>query len=168
MGFLRSFPLGSRPSDSTKSTWRGHLKCASRSRQNSISSRASSAPGAVARVGLDHRGDFLAPLVTRRADHGGVGDRGMSEQHVLHLGGVDVHASGDDHVGLAVAEEQVAVVVDVPDVADRVELALAVCCRLVRVVVVVELPHRLAQVDEAGHTRRALVAVVVEDPEHDG
>ena len=46
---------------------------------------------------------------------------GCVEQHALDLGRVDVDAARDDHVDLAVAEEQVAVVVEVADVADGEE-----------------------------------------------
>ena len=44
---------------------------------------------------------------------------GMAEQHGLDLGRIDVDAAADDQVGAAVGEEQVAVVVDVADVAER-------------------------------------------------
>ena len=46
--------------------------------------------------------------------HGGVAD-----EHVLGLARVDVHAAGDDHVRHAVGQVEVAVVVDVADVAER-------------------------------------------------
>ena len=69
--------------------------------------------------------DFLAPLVTRNPDHHAVADRRVVEQDRLDLGRIDVHAAGHDHVGLAVAEEEVALLVDVADVADRVQLTAA-------------------------------------------
>ena len=40
-------------------------------------------------------------------------------QHRLDLGRIDVHAAADDEVRAAVGEEEVAVVVDVADVAER-------------------------------------------------
>ena len=51
---------------------------------------------------------------TAHVDHLGVDD-----QQVLGLLRVDVHAAGDDHVRLAVGEVEVAVLVDVADVAER-------------------------------------------------
>src|SRR5579872_2040605 len=54
-----------------------------------------------------------------RVDHVVVGDQGR-----LDLGRVDVHAPGDDEVAAAVGQEQVAVVVEVAEVADG-EVALA-------------------------------------------
>ena len=55
----------------------------------------------------------------RDADDGDVVHRGVPDQHVLDLARVDVHAARDDHVRHAVGEEQVALVVDVADVAER-------------------------------------------------
>ena len=77
----------------------------------------------------------LAPLLGRDPEHRDVIDLGVLLQRRLDLGGVDVHAAGDDHVGLAVADVQVALVVPVGDVADRVVVAAAV--RLVAGVVLV-------------------------------
>ena len=44
---------------------------------------------------------------------------GMADQHRLDLGRIDVHAAADDEVRAAVGEEEVAVGVDVADVAER-------------------------------------------------
>src|ERR1700742_1594022 len=94
----------------------------------------------------------------------------MPVKRRLDLGGGDVHAAGDDHVGLAVTDVQVALVVPVRDVADRVEVAAPV--RLVaRVVLVVGVengrgPHEdLAAVVGSGTSD--LVTVVVEEPDLD-
>ena len=51
------------------------------------------------------------------ADDGGVGDAGMLDEAVLDLDAVDVLAAADDHVLGPVGDEQVAVVVEVADVA---------------------------------------------------
>ena len=80
----------------------------------------------------------LAPLVVGHADGGGVADRGVLEQHRVDLGRVDVHAAGDDEVGGAVGEEQVAVVVEVADVAEGEVVAPVRPVGLVRVLEVVE------------------------------
>ena len=42
----------------------------------------------------------------------------MREEHLFDLARVHVHAAADHHVGGAVGEEEVAVVVEVADVAD--------------------------------------------------
>ena len=90
-----------------------------RSRHHSTSSAASASRRLDARLRLDDGHHDLAPLVVGHADHADVADRGMAEQHRLDLGRIDVHAAGDDEVGAAVGEEEVAVVVDVADVAER-------------------------------------------------
>ncbi len=49
----------------------------------------------------------------------------MADQHRLDLGRIDVHAAADDEVRAAVGEEEVAVGVDVADVAEREVVAVA-------------------------------------------
>ena len=87
---------------------------------------------------------------------------GCDSKRRLDLGRVDVHAAGDDHVDLAVAEVQVAVVVELAHVADGEVVAVAVGRGLLGIALVRELAHEL-QVDGADGARRHLVAVVVED-----
>ena len=77
--------------------------------------------GLVAGSRLDHGLDLLAHVVVGDAEHGDVADARVGEDLALDLGRVDVHAPGDDHVALAVAEEQEAVLVEVADVADGEE-----------------------------------------------
>ena len=70
-----------------------------------------------------------------------VEDLGVQGEHVLDLLRVDVHPAGDDHEGLAVGEEQVAVVVEVADIADGGPVRVLGMPRLgglLRVVVVLE------------------------------
>jgi len=64
----------------------------------------------------------------RYADHGRVRDRRMFDQAVLDLDAVDVLAASDDHVLLAIGDEQESVFVDVADVAG-VQPAVAAPCR---------------------------------------
>jgi Transcription factor WhiB len=66
-----------------------------------------------------HRFHRLAPGVVGDSDGGGVGDGGMGEEHVLHLGRIDVLPPGDDHVGLSVREVEVPVLVHVAHVTQR-------------------------------------------------
>ena len=68
---------------------------------------------------LDDGEHRFAPLLVGHADDRRVADRGVLEQDRVDLGRIDVHAAGDDQVGAAVGEEQVAVVVEVADVAER-------------------------------------------------
>ena len=114
--------MGSRGISSMKSIDCGQLELGEACRrQNARSSSAELVAGVDAVGRLDDRLDLLAPVVVGDAEHGDVGDLRVREQHALDLGRVDVHAARDDHVGLAVAEEQVAVLVEVADVADGEE-----------------------------------------------
>jgi hypothetical protein len=70
------------------------------------------------------------------------------QQAGFDLGGIDVDPAGDDDLGLAIAQEAVALVVEVADVADGEETIAAVGVGLLGIVVVLELPQGLAQVDE--------------------
>ena len=81
--------------------------------------RASASRRLDARLRLDDGHHDLAPFVVGHADHADVADRRMAEQHRLDLGRIDVDAAADDEVRAAVGEEEVAVVVDVADVAER-------------------------------------------------
>ena len=87
----------------------------------------------------------------------------VGEQRALDLGRVDVHAARDDHVGLAVAQEQVAVLVEVPDVADGEEALQAVGVGLVLVLEYSKSPCAERHVHGADLAGRQPLAVVVED-----
>ena len=65
----------------------------------------------------DVRRRDLAGLLVGEADHGGVGDGRVGEQHRLQLGGRDLEALVLDELLEPVDDEEVAVLVDVPDVA---------------------------------------------------
>ena len=85
-----------------------------RSLTNAISSSgATSWPGLSSTTAVDP----LAPLLVGQPDHRAVAHRGVLHQRLLDLGRVDVEAAGDDHVLQAVDDEQVALVVEVADVA---------------------------------------------------
>ena len=110
---------------------------------------------------FDHRLHLLAPVVVRDAEHRGVADRGVRQQGGLDLGRVDVHAARHDHVDLAVAQVEEAVVVELTHVADGEVVAVAVGRGLLGIALVRELAHEL-EVDGADGAGRDLVAVVVE------
>ena len=82
-----------RGSSSTKTTERGRLKPARRSRQYSMmSSSVAGSPSPAAWRGAAqgayyHRPDFLAPLCIRHAYHRRVIQLRVREQHLLHLFG---------------------------------------------------------------------------------
>ena len=112
---------------------------------------------------LDDGLDLLAELVVRDPEHGGVGHRRMRDEHVLGLLRIDVDAARDDHVRLAVGEVEIALLVQVADVADRGPPALvARCGRLLRVVVVLERPAALRP-HHPRPPRRELAPILVED-----
>ncbi len=67
--------------------------------------------------GNDEGHDGFAPVGVGDPDHGDLSDTVDVDDLGLDLGGVDVHASGDDHVVLAVEQVQEAVGVEPADVA---------------------------------------------------
>src|SRR4029077_20814037 len=75
--------------------------------------------GAVVRLYV--RGEGLAEFRVGNAEHRAVGDFRHGDQHGLDLGRIDVHPARDHHVGLAVADVEVAVAVEIADIADRNE-----------------------------------------------
>ena len=89
----------------------------------------SSATSAVARLvaaAQDHeRADGLAGGVVLRADHRGLGDRGVPDERVLDLGGRDVVTRHEHHVVDAAEQPVVAVVVALGAVAGEVAVAEA-------------------------------------------
>src|SRR5829696_7900146 len=60
----------------------------------------------------DRRADLLAHLLVGHRHDRGLGDGGVLVEHLLDLARVDVVAAADDHVLLAVDDEEVAVLVD--------------------------------------------------------
>src|SRR5512134_201709 len=54
----------------------------------------------------------FAPLIARDADHRHVDHVGMLQQQHLDVGGIDVEAAGNDHVLLAVEQDDEAILVD--------------------------------------------------------
>src|SRR5579875_1184736 len=119
--------------------------------------------GPLALGGLNDRLDLLAPVLIRHPEHRHVSDLGVRQQLGLDLGGVDVGAAGDDHVGLAVAEEQEPGLVPVADVADGEVAAQPVRRGLGRVALVDEVADPHLHVHRAGHSGRAVPALVVGD-----
>src|SRR5215207_9522295 len=71
------------------------------------------------RAGLcdDEGDDLLAPIGVRQADHRGLDQFGVAQQHLLDLARVDVATARDDHVLRAVAQRQEAVLVEAAEIA---------------------------------------------------
>src|SRR5687768_2365966 len=103
--------------------------------------------------GDDDGVDRLTPFVARDAEDGRLVDVVMELEGRLDLGGIDVDATRDDHVPLAIADVQVALVVAIGDVTDRLEAVAMVLDVLVGLLVVV-VEHRAASyVQLAGRLR---------------
>ena len=77
------------------------------------------------RVGLDDGVDPLAHVLVGQADHRARAHVGVLLQGGLDLGGVDVGAAAQDHVGESIAEVEEPVLVEPADVAERLPAALA-------------------------------------------
>ena len=103
-----------RGSAAASSTRFGTLKPASDSAQWR---RSSSGVDLGAVLEDDDRGHRLLPLGVLAPDHGGVGDLGVAQQHLLDLGRDDVLAAADDQVVDPVLDVEEAFLVDVAEVA---------------------------------------------------
>src|SRR3954447_5356959 len=95
--------------------------------------------------------EHLAELGVGHADHGGLVDLRVEVEQLLHLGGEQVLAAGDDHVVVTPIDEQVAVGVEVADVARRQQAAALL---LVAAVGVALEPGAVADEDPPRHARR--------------
>jgi hypothetical protein len=117
----------------------------------------------VARAGDDQRLRRLAPLRVGDADHRHLEDAGMTADDLLDLARVDVGAPADDHVLLAIGDEQIAILVEVADVAGVQPAAAQGLGRRLRLVPVA-LHHDVAAYhDLAELAGRARLVLVVDD-----
>jgi hypothetical protein len=115
----------------------------------------------------DHGAWRLAPLGVRDAHDRDLTHGRVVGDGVLQLRGPDVEAAGDDHVLLAVGEEEVAALVQVADVAGEDEAVAGEPLRG-RLRVAQDLFHVAGGVDGdlAPLAGWQLAAVVAEDPDH--
>ena len=116
----RTLPASSRRGASTNSTTRGSLYFASRSAANSKQLLLGERVG----VGLDDRVDEVAQVLVGKPDHADRSHGRVLLDRGLDLGRVDVRPAREDHVLHAVAEVQVAVVVEPAHVAERLPAAV--------------------------------------------
>ena len=104
---------------------------------------------------LDGALHHFAEIGVGHADHGGVGDGGMAQQHALDLGRVDVHAARQDEIGAPVAEIEKALRVDMAEIAvGRPAARVIGGLRLVRCVVIGERRREAGEPDAADLARR--------------
>src|SRR6185295_12060237 len=85
-----------------------------------------------ARLEHDRGDDNLTPTLVWPADDAGVLDRRRFEQDALDLGGIDVLAARDDQFSLARGDEEISVVVEMPDIAGPVPAVLEGFARALR------------------------------------
>src|ERR1700758_4756623 len=88
----------------------------------------------------------------------------MPGQIPLDLGWIDVDPSRDDQFGRPSGEEQIAVLVEVADIAHREEAVSGAVPRLLRCVVTVKLDAGHLDVPLTGLVRETFRAVLVVDP----
>src|SRR5215467_4170076 len=87
----------------------------------------------------------------------------MHDDLALDLRRVDVRTAGDDHVGLAVTQEQVPVLVEIADVADGEEAVPPGGRGLARVALVHEVGQVRSQIHGARYPGRAFLTVRTDD-----
>ena len=113
---------------------------------------------------LDAGKQPLAIFDVGHPEHRAVAHAVHADQCVLDLGGIDVDPARDHHVALAVAQEQIAVGVEIADVADADEAVAPGFRTGRRVAVIVEIGNRgLPHEDLAGFVDVAKSAVGPED-----
>ena len=93
---------------------------------------------------LDIGTEPFAKLVIGYAEHRTITNPGHADQHALDLGGIDIDAAGDHHVALAVANKDIAIGVDIADVAGSDETLPLDLGAFFRLVVVGEIYSRIA------------------------
>src|SRR5436305_4828018 len=119
--------------------------------------------GTCALLQRDRGCHLLAVLVMGNAQHGGLANIWMLVEHFLDLARVDVVAASDDHLLLAIDDEEVTVFIDLRHIA-RVKPAVANRLGGGVVLVPVALHHVVPpDHDLADLARRHLVALIVDD-----
>ncbi len=113
---------------------------------------------------LDDRLHLFSPFRVGHADDGGVGHGRVRDERPFDFGRVDVDAAADDHVARPVAQEEVAVFIEISDVADREGLPVERRRGGLRIVAILERSARRLEVDVADLASGQVVAVVVDDP----
>src|SRR3546814_2170028 len=89
----------------------------------------------------------------------------MGDEQIFDLLRIDIHAARDNHEALSIGQIQIAVGVDMPDIAERAPLRMVRMTRiacLFGVVEILEIPSAL-EIDEAVDARRHLASLLVAD-----
>ena len=88
----------------------------------------------------------------------------MRDQHILGFLRIDVHAAGNDHVGLAIGQIEEAVFVEIADIAERRPASAVVgAFRLLRIVVIGK-RGTIGEIDRADPSGRQFLIVLPENP----
>src|SRR5215510_9128084 len=112
--------------------------------------------------------DLLTELVVGNADDSDVLHVGVPEDRGLDLGRVDIDAAGDDHVLGAIGDEEIAVIIELADVADAEEpLGIKRIETERHCVQIAADRHRRPDPDLAGLVARKLAAIGVTDADLD-
>src|SRR5216683_6510948 len=115
-----------------------------------------------------HRHQRLAEFVVGNPEHGAIVNAWNRMQRGLDLGGIDVDAAGDHHVALAVADEDVTVLIDVTNIAGSDKTVTLDLGALLRLVVIGEIRVvRDARIDLADLPLRQRRAVLAEKAQLD-
>ena len=113
---LKILPLSSR-GQACREFRSGPVPCSRPGAGRSQSCTAAASP-AEGRFGFDDGHQPLAKLDVRNAEHRAVPHPWHRDQHGLDFGGIDVDATGDDHVRLAIGQEQKTIGIEVTDIAE--------------------------------------------------
>src|SRR4029453_2754527 len=117
-----------------------------------------------AALAQEHRGHRrLTPAGIRGPEDGDLHHGRVLDGHLLDVAGVDVHATRDDHVLFPIDQEQVAVLIDVPEIAGMQPPVDDRPGGEVRTLVVAGHHERPPAEDLADMSRRHVAAVVVKD-----
>ena len=115
-------------------------------------------------VALDGRVDAFAKLIVGNAENRAVLNAGTALKHSFDFGWIDIHPARDDHVPLAVVEEQIAIGIEVADVAASDETVDFDGAAVIVAAVVVEIGiGRQSRVDFAADPGRLFATLLVED-----
>src|SRR5207244_3350445 len=117
-----------------------------------------------ARFALNGRIDAFAELIVGDAENRAVVNARTALKHGLDFRGIDIDPAGDDHVALAVVEKQIAVGIEVADVATGDQSVDLDGAAIVVTAVIVEIRiSRRTREDFTTRARRQFTALLVKN-----